>query len=233
MHARTVATALTVAVAALLPATGPIAAQSASLDPAAGGVTLTLLHNNDGESSLLPIAYGVDDAGTSLAVGGVAAYASVLGREIAQAESAGHAVINVYAGDAFLASATLACSLPPQPEDTPLYDAVAPAARDALRRPRLRQPRVRRGPDVLRRFVTSFTNVDGKPSQAFLSANLDFTGEKAWRRLLGQEGPHRRRPEGRQGRGTLRDHPRQGHRRRLRHRERHHASCPASPHRAT
>ena len=78
-------------------------------------MTLTLLHNNDGESSLLPVTYRVGDAETPLAVGGVAAYTSVAGRETADAETNGHAVVNVYAGDSFLASATLACSLPPQP----------------------------------------------------------------------------------------------------------------------
>jgi 5'-nucleotidase len=184
MRARTAATLATATIAVALPLAAPGAAQDASPAP---GVTLTLLHNNDGESSLLPLTYQVGDAEATLAVGGVAAYASVVGREAAQAGQAGHAVVNVYAGDAFLASATLACSLPPQPEDTPIYDAVAqrliPYDAHVFGNHEFDQ-----GPDLLRRFVTSFTDGRDRPSQPFLSATLDFTGEKAWRRLVDKDG---------------------------------------------
>ena len=76
-------------------------------DPDGAG-TLTLLHNNDGESALLanttsvPTDTGYPNTDTvSLEIGGVAAFKSVMDREIANAADNGNAVVPVYAGDAF------------------------------------------------------------------------------------------------------------------------------------
>jgi 2',3'-cyclic-nucleotide 2'-phosphodiesterase (5'-nucleotidase family) len=143
-----------------------------------GPTTLSLLHNNDGESSLLPAAR------SGLLVGGVAAYRGVLDREIAAARAAGHSVANVYAGDAFLAGATIQCSLE-DPEGR-IFDAVA-------------QRQMRYDvhvfgnhefdytPDFLERFVRAFER-DGTPVEPFVSSNLDFTGEPSWADLLDADG---------------------------------------------
>lgn len=170
-------------------ALGPSTAIAAS--PSAGGaVTLTLLHSNDGESSLLPMSHSVPDArevATPLDIGGIAAFASVTRRETDAARNAGNAVINVAAGDAFLAGPVLSCSLPPQPVDTPIYDAVAqsliPYDIHVIGNHELDY-----GPDLLERFIRTFAGADGVPDQPFLSANLDFGDEPGWADLLEPSG---------------------------------------------
>jgi 2',3'-cyclic-nucleotide 2'-phosphodiesterase / 3'-nucleotidase / 5'-nucleotidase len=153
-----------------------------------GAVTLTLLHNNDGESSLLSTLNPVDNEGTevSLPVGGVAAFKAVTDREIADARALGNAVVNVYAGDSFLASATLACSLPPNPPETPVYDAVAQRQipYDAHI---FGNHEFDFSPDFLERFIRNFDDGSGL-SQPFLSANLDFSGEPGFADLLDRDG---------------------------------------------
>lgn len=151
-----------------------------------GDVTLTLLHNNDGESSLAPITYTVGEEGPSIAVAGVAAFSSVLDREVAGAREAGNAVLTVYAGDSFLASATLACSLPPQPPETPVYDAVAQAFMpyDAHI---LGNHEFDYSPDFLLRFVGQF-GAAGREGHPFLSSTLDFSAEPEWVDLIDADG---------------------------------------------
>ena len=145
-----------------------------------GPVTLTLLHNNDGESSLLPLTNVVDIDGstTSVAVGGIAAYKAVIDREIAQARASGNAVVNVYAGDAYLASATFICG---RKEGNPLFDAVA---QDAIPYDAhiLGNHEFDLSPDFLERFIRAF---DGQP---FLSANLDFSAEPGFDDLVDADG---------------------------------------------
>lgn len=144
----------------------------------AGG--LSLLHNNDGESSLLPLSASA--GGVTLPIAGVSAFKSVTDREVADARSLGNAVLNVYAGDAFLASSTLACSLPPNPATTPIYDAVAQRQiqYDAHI---LGNHEFDFSPDFLERFIRSFA-LNGRLTQPFLSANLDFSGEPGFADLL-------------------------------------------------
>ncbi|MDE2668753.1 MAG: bifunctional metallophosphatase/5'-nucleotidase [Chloroflexota bacterium] len=145
-----------------------------------GPVTLTLLHNNDGESSLLPLTNVVDIEGssTSVAVGGIAAYKAVIDREIAQARASGNAVVNVYAGDSYLASATFICG---RKEGNPLFDAVA---QDAIPYDAhiLGNHEFDLSPDFLERFIRAF---DGQP---FLSANLDFSAEPGFDDLVDADG---------------------------------------------
>lgn len=153
------------------------------VDPDGAG-RLTLLHNNDGETSLLPFQRTV--SGVDLPVAGAAAFKTLTDQQIRDARSAGHAVVNLYAGDSFLASSTLACSLPPNPDDTPIYDAVAQRqiAYDAHI---FGNHEFDFGPDFLEKYVRSF-EVNGVLNQPFLSANLDFTGEPAWADLLADDG---------------------------------------------
>jgi 2',3'-cyclic-nucleotide 2'-phosphodiesterase / 3'-nucleotidase / 5'-nucleotidase len=149
------------------------------IDPDGAG-TLTLLHNNDGESSLLSQLYG------TLPVGGAAAYKTVTDREGGAARIGGSSVLNVYAGDSFLASSVLACSLPPQPATTPLFDAVA----QRLMPYDLHvfgNHEFDFGPDLLQRYIEGF-RTNGLLTQPFLSANLDFSAEPGLAALLAPDG---------------------------------------------
>ena len=88
-------------------------------------VTLTLLHNNDGESALSADEYELP-SGSNLTIGGIAAFASVMDREIIDARSQGNSVLAVYAGDSFLASPALNCSAPSTKDSSQtVYDGVA------------------------------------------------------------------------------------------------------------
>jgi 2',3'-cyclic-nucleotide 2'-phosphodiesterase (5'-nucleotidase family) len=152
-------------------------------DPDGAG-TLTLLHNNDGESTISPLTYNA--AGTQLPVAGVAAYSSVVQRERAEGRSAGNSVLNVYAGDAFLASTALKCSLPPNPDTTPIYDAVAQRLMgyDAHI---FGNHEFDYSPDFLEKFVRQ-SAVNGVASEPFLSGNLDFSGESGFDDLVESDG---------------------------------------------
>jgi 2',3'-cyclic-nucleotide 2'-phosphodiesterase / 3'-nucleotidase / 5'-nucleotidase len=161
----------------------------ASLD---GAGTLTLLHNNDGESTIEPLTVGSGE--TAVQTAGVAAYKQVVDREIADARNRGNAVLNVYAGDAFLASSTLACSLPPNPDDTPVYDAVA-QRQMTYDTHVFGNHEFDFGPSFLERFVRGFTE-DGVPAEPFLSANLDFSGTPSFADLLDGDGVIQREAAG-------------------------------------
>jgi 2',3'-cyclic-nucleotide 2'-phosphodiesterase (5'-nucleotidase family) len=147
---------------------------------ASEAATLTLLHNADGESSLLP------GSAATLSAGGAAAFKSVMDREIRAARAARNSVLTVYAGDSFLASATLACSLPPNPPGTPVYDALAQRqmAYDAHI---FGNHEFDFAPDFLERFIRAFAQ-DGRLDQPFLSANLDFAGEPGFAGLIDADG---------------------------------------------
>jgi 2',3'-cyclic-nucleotide 2'-phosphodiesterase (5'-nucleotidase family) len=146
-----------------------------------GATTLTLLHNNDGESSLLP-----GTAAGGLSVGSAAAFKTVMDREIAAARRTGNSVLTVYAGDAFLASATLACSLPPNPPTTPVYDAVAQRQMQYDAHV-LGNHEFDFSPDFLERFIRGF-RINGVLKQPFLSANLNFDAEPGFADLLAPDG---------------------------------------------
>ena len=149
-----------------------------------GAADLTLLHNNDGESSLFALSNTVD--GLTLPVGSIAAFSSVAQREVAQGRSLGNSVVSVYAGDSFLASSLLSCSLPPAPASTPVYDAIAQ---------RLLPYDVHVfgnhefdfGPGFLKRYVESFNN-GSRTDQPFISGNLDFTPDPEWNDLVDGSG---------------------------------------------
>lgn len=156
-----------------------------------GAGSLSLLHNNDGESSLLPIQYPLDPknfpvltATAQLDVGSAAAFESVMDREIADAYSRRHAVVGLYAGDAFLASSTLQCSLD-DPEGR-FFDAVAQRQMpfDAHV---LGNHEFDFGPDLLERFIRQFA-LNGVLVQPFATANLGFSGEPGFADLLAEDG---------------------------------------------
>jgi 5'-nucleotidase len=179
MRNRIGVTAATLALAATIPLSAGMAAQE-------GDVTLTLLHNNDGESSLATLGYGVGEEST-LEVGGAPAFKAVLEREIAAAREAGNSVLNVYAGDSFLASALLTCS---SPEDSTgeatVYDAVAQAQMPYDVHV-LGNHEFDYGPDFLARYIAGFGGDMGL-DQPFISANLDFAGEAGFADWIDEDG---------------------------------------------
>jgi len=181
MRTATLIALVLVAVLALLP---PPAGGDPALPVATAQgedkVTLTLLHNNDGESALLPLTNTVEVDGVTLEVpvAGIAAYGAVFNREIAQARAAGNAVLAVYAGDAYLSSAAFICG---QREGNPFFDALAQRAvpYDAHV---IGNHEFDSTPDVLERFIRSFGD------QPFLSANLDFSAEPGFADLVDDDG---------------------------------------------
>lgn len=155
-------------------------------------VKLTLLHNNDGESTIRPLTNGVapgsgypNTENVNLQVSGVAAYKAVLDREMAQAQQAGHTVLNVYAGDAFLASATLQCSLPLD-SDKPVYDAIAQRQMNYDAHI-LGNHEFDYTPIFLKRFIEAFT-INGSLTHPFLSGNLDFSNQPEFANLIDEDG---------------------------------------------
>ena len=127
------------------------------------GFTLTILHNNDGESKLLP------DEGSDP---GVARFVALMKQ--LQADAAGDGVITLTSGDNFLASQEFGVSLA---REGPLYDSVAlSGVYDAMA---LGNHDFDMGPEVTARFITGFD-----PAITFLSANLDFSGEPELQKLV-------------------------------------------------
>ncbi len=148
-------------------------------------VTLTLLHNNDGESSLLADALYTTDAG-KLPVGGAAAFAAVMKREISEARALGNAVLSVYAGDSFLASKNIICSEPAITNSTkPVLDAIA-QAKMPYDVHVLGNHEFDYGTSFLARYVKAF-QANGKRNYPFLSGNLDFSSNSELKGLYGKQ----------------------------------------------
>ncbi len=138
--------------------------------------TLTILHNNDGESELLP--RGEDDQ-----EGGVARFKSVVDREKVEARTNGKGkknkrdVMMVSSGDNFLAGPEFTASL----ADGVFYDAIALDAigYDAIA---IGNHDFDFGPDLLASFISEGFSDPGTPP--YVSANLDFTGEPVLQALV-------------------------------------------------
>jgi len=134
-------------------------------------VTLTILHNNDGESALLPAQTYTTPAG-KLVYGSAAAFSTVMKREVKAAKKANNAVLSVYAGDSFLASKTLICSDPASSESSAIvYDGAAQSLMPYDLHV-LGNHEFDYGTGFLKRYIDSFTN---KPRYPFLSGNMDFS----------------------------------------------------------
>ena len=124
----------------------------------AGPVTLTILHNNDGESKLLP------DVESGFP--GVARFVAAM-RELQAAAAEAGPVVTLTSGDNFLASLELGVSLD---REGPMYDSVALSGiYDAMA---LGNHDFDFGPDVTARFIEGFD-----PPIPFLSANIDVSAE--------------------------------------------------------
>jgi len=124
---------------------------------------LTILHNNDGESKLLP-----DDGSDP----GVARFVALVKQ--LQAGASGSGVVTLTSGDNFLASQEFGVSLA---REGPLYDSVAlSGVYDAMA---LGNHDFDMGPEVTARFIKGFD-----PAIPFLSANLDFSAEPELQALV-------------------------------------------------
>lgn len=139
----------------------------------AGRFRLTVLHNNDGESHLLSPGAGLED------FGGVARFAAVVKklREEAQTDAAASGgVVMLSSGDNFLASAEFDASMK---RGVPFFDSVALhlIGYDAIG---IGNHEFDLGPDVLVQFI------EGVQDTPFVSANLDFTNQRALRSLARQ-----------------------------------------------
>jgi 5'-nucleotidase len=134
-------------------------------------VTLTILHNNDGESALLPeLSYTTTQG--KLIYGSAAAFSTVMKREIKSAKKAGNAVVSVYAGDSFLASKTLICSEPADDiSKTTVYDGLAQSMMPYDVHV-LGNHEFDYNTGFLKRYIESFSQ---KARHAFISGNLDFS----------------------------------------------------------
>jgi predicted extracellular nuclease len=133
---------------------------------------LTLLHNNDGESALLPVAPR----------GGVARFGTLVEdlRDEAAAEPGNVGSLLLSSGDNFLAGPQLQASLENYDGDTdysddgPFYDAVA-LDRLGYDASAVGNHEFDFGPKALGYFISQFKDSNIR----FVSSNLDVTGEKA------------------------------------------------------
>ena len=151
----------------------PLVVLVSPVNAAKGDITLTLFHNNDGESKLLPQPQR--SGSTPYNAGSAAAFKAVYVRERADAAAdKKNSIMLVYAGDSFLASATLICSEPSNAKSSAtVWDAVAQRA-IGYNAHILGNHEFDYGTGFLRRFIDAFA--DGKKGlkQPFLSANLNY-----------------------------------------------------------
>jgi len=154
--------AATLIAAVALLATGLAAFPSVS--NAQDEVTITILHNNDGESNLIEDPDNGDP--------GIARFVAEL-KEL-QANAPGDGVITLTSGDNFLASPSFSAALE---NGTPYYDSIALSGLyDAMA---LGNHDFDFGPDVTAAFVSGF-----EPAIPFLSANADFSNEPVLQALV-------------------------------------------------
>ena len=147
-------------------------------------VTLTLIHNNDGESSLGADAIYKTKSG-DLKVGSTSAFATVFDREIADARQLGNAVLSVYAGDSFLPSKNMICSEPGDPKSQkPVLDAVA-QAQMPYDVHILGNHEFDYGTGFLSRYIKAF-GANGKRKHPFISGNLDFSKNSDLKSMVGK-----------------------------------------------
>ena len=148
-------------------------------------VTLTILHNNDGESALLPDQSFKTAQGT-LIYGSAAAFSSVMKREVKAAKSARNALLSVYAGDSFLASKNLICSEPANNASTAtVYDGVAQSLMPYDVHV-LGNHEFDYGTGFLKRYIESFSSKNRYP---FISGNMDFTANADLSSMVSKKEP--------------------------------------------
>ncbi len=128
---------------------------------------LTILHNNDGESDLFSYKGSADH-------GGIARFKTAMDAHHDFFANIGHGVVEVFAGDSFLAGPEFAASLESgAPGSRTFYDALA-LSRIGYDAFAIGNHEMDFGPDVLAEFIGDAQTTH--PS-LYLSANLDFANE--------------------------------------------------------
>lgn len=147
---------------------------SAMAAPAAfGQYSITVLHNNDGESGLFANSFGV---------GGVAEFKTQFDQTKSFYQGLGHGVVSVYAGDTFLAGPEFQASLDSGIAGSrTFYDALA-ISRIGYDASIIGNHEFDFGPDVLAEFIGDAQTTN---PTTYLSANLDFSSEAALNTLVG------------------------------------------------
>lgn len=138
----------------------------------ASAAELTILHNNDGESTLLGSPVRPTPPAANTGFGGIDFFAPMLAVQKAAATAAGRDVITLSSGDNFLAGVAFAAS---QRAGT-YYDALAMAALD-YDVIQLGNHDFDFGPDVLADVIDQYRASGGKG--IFIAANLSVAGEPA------------------------------------------------------
>jgi 5'-nucleotidase/UDP-sugar diphosphatase len=176
---------IVVALAAISIAAQMSLAQADRYSESGSAVTLTILHNNDGESALLPDQSFKTAQGT-LIYGSAAAFSSVMKREVRAAKATRNALLSVYAGDSFLASKTLICSDPANNASTAtVYDGVAQSLMPYDVHV-LGNHEFDYGTGFLKRYIESYA---GKTRYPFISGNMDFTSNADLSSLVNPKQP--------------------------------------------
>lgn len=181
IHRTLGAAALSVGLVGGTLAASPAAAEKPTAD--APAFTLTIAHNNDGESTLLPTE--IEGA----LYGGAARFAAKLdqvelqarrNRDAGEAAKRGFVLLN--SGDNFLAGTTFQASREP---GAPFYDAefVKDLGYDALA---VGNHEFDFGAEVFAEFVQAVQPSGGQPT-LFVSANLDYSADPSLAPLVGDE----------------------------------------------
>lgn len=127
--------------------------------------SLTILHNNDGESRVVNAGDGLEE------YGGIARFATMVNQTRSYYQGQGHGVLTISSGDNFLAGAEFEASR----NDGTYYDALALSQinYDAVI---LGNHEFDFGTSTLSGFIS---DAQGTNATTFLSANLDFSGDSA------------------------------------------------------
>ena len=132
--------------------------------------SITVLHNNDGESRLTSYTDSLPE------YGGVARFATVLDNTRSFYLNQGHGVVSIFAGDTFLAGAQFQASLDSgAPGSRTFYDALA-ISRLGYDASIIGNHEFDFGPGVLAEFIS---NAQTHHPTTYLSANLNFSNEAA------------------------------------------------------
>jgi len=145
----------------------PVAAQAED-----GSVTMTLLHNNDGESKLLPNIEG--------GFPGIARFSRAW-VDLGQSSDA-DILLRVSSGDNFLASREFAAGL--ARDGQPFYDSIA--LRGLYEVMALGNHDFDFGPDITARFIAGFRLNETADPVTFVAANIDVSAEPALQALAEQ-----------------------------------------------
>ncbi|MGC6423802.1 MAG: bifunctional metallophosphatase/5'-nucleotidase [Lentimonas sp.] len=142
---------------------------------AAAQYSITVLHNNDGESAFF------SDSNNGIEYGGLAEFKTMFDTTKSFYEGEGHGVVSVYAGDTFLAGPNFQASLDSGVAGSrTFYDALA-ISRIGYDASIIGNHEFDFGPDVLAEFIGDAQTTN--PTK-YLSANLDFSGNAALNSLV-------------------------------------------------